>query len=152
MSRVHIGQKNGRIGAWVAPAGVDASAENGKFILNSDADMLVPYEVHTGTVVAFNEDPVVGWQFAETDIPFTNPLPYVPLVFVNIRYANGPRAYFPMSVYSYSGSGNDNDPAPFFFSGGFLVYPNKVTLDYAQAPNEDTYRYNLTVFRNRMLP
>ncbi len=84
MSRVHIGEKNGQMGAWVSSAGIDASAEGIRMLLDSDLDNLKPH--YTGSVDLYaaleNYMPEYGL-WLHYPPPFTFPdLGFIPLTFL----------------------------------------------------------------------
>jgi hypothetical protein len=152
MSRVHIGVKGARVGAWITPPGQDASSENARFILDSEGDMLIPHEVITGSGVGDFDEFESWYTFAPRTILFTTPLSYVPLVFLSIRAGGGspPRAYYPMSLY-VAGPGGADEPQT-FLQNGFEIRTDRVTIDVGHSYVYNQYHFNLTVFKNRLIP
>lgn len=88
MSRIHIGNKNGRMGVWVAAPGYDASSEGGKMMLDSDrSSMQFHYSPPPQTVNGVFDGSAYFYDsfWIEFDYPT---LGYIPLAFAYVRHSN----------------------------------------------------------------
>lgn len=86
MTRIHIGEKNGRMGFWIAPPGGDASGE-GKMLVSSDLDYLKLHAFGKLRVNGLWDDVDGGYGYNETPVLFPA-LPYRPLIFVSFQWEN----------------------------------------------------------------
>lgn len=152
MSRIHIGPKNGRMGAWISAPGQDASAEGHRMILNSDADFLKIHATVEGRSDGFSVPGTFPTQYDHASITLNFPaLSYVPLVYVAARttYAWW-TALFP-SVIAEQDYLNDDEPRHI---GSFVVYNNRVVVE-PQAAGVQTNSSRIDVmahiFKNRVL-
>ncbi|MGN6538368.1 MAG: hypothetical protein ACTHKQ_21890 [Mesorhizobium sp.] len=100
MSRIRIGNKNGRMGFWVSAAGYDADQEIAKWLLNSDYDQLKLLHSLTGEVSASQ-----GISLPETTVVSWTNLGYVPLCFVTIRGSTNSKQYYPFTGAMWTDSG-----------------------------------------------
>lgn len=104
MSRVHIGEKNGRMGFWISAPGHDASSED-KMILSSDYDYLkIHARGHIVLKADFYDDVNGVWVYSgKTE--FFPTLPYYPFYWVAVAFHGG-RFFYPMRpiVESYRGN------------------------------------------------
>lgn len=148
MSRVHIGEKNGRIGAWVSPVGVDASAEGVRMILDSDLDNLKPHwhdrrKITVGPALVPSGS---GWAGSLADKVFTFPsLPFIPLAFMALATeATNYQMSFPPGVnWNASVSSEWNMLQPRFR----MTQSSLTVLDDFHIWNQNTFVY-VWVFAN----
>lgn len=148
MSKIHIGEKNGRMGLWVAAPGFDASAEGGRMVLDSDLDYL---KIHAQDTVTFTsnyrppDDPTFyefspGTHYQPISFPA---LPYIPLVFYAC-HENG-RIHYP----SFSGWGQQNG----VFRSWRASVGNNYINPFAGASilsDFGTLRFHYIVFENKV--
>lgn len=138
MSKIHLGLKNERMGAWVAAPGFDASVEGGRMLLNSDLDHLKVHQSSFVTSVSDGQEPgTIHWYHFIPRI-FFPALPFIPLVIFSCQYdgdlyypggANQGAVELPIQVgYDSLLLGNSGNFTSFaktvvFF---YTVYANKV--------------------------
>lgn len=129
MSRVHIGEKGGRIGAWISAPGNDASSEGGRMLLNSDFDNLKHHYSDRRAITGGDLAPqgfYYGASLADPVFSFP-PLPFVPLAFMATarQITNYTVSFPPMSNYNPSGPGG----ITFIGTPKFTVYNNRVVVE-----------------------
>lgn len=145
MSRVHIGEKNGRIGAWVSPAGIDASAEGVRMLLDSDLDNLKPHHTASVSLRAHQEDylPAYGLWYHYPP-PFTFPdLGFIPLTFLTCTPGNTSGGVAAWPPFAGSTASLTDVPTE-------KIYSNRVSFEGSFLhPSRDITLY-LIVFANRI--
>lgn len=145
MSRVHIGEKNGRMGAWVSPAGIDASAEGVRMLLDSDLDNLKPH--YTGTLTSHanpeDYDPTYAlWYHYPGSFTFPD-LGFIPLTFLTCTPATTSSSVAAWPPFAGAPSYLTDVPTE-------KVYSNRVSFESAILhPSQDITLY-LVVFANRI--
>jgi hypothetical protein len=144
MSRVHIGEKNGRMGAWISAAGSDASSEQGRMLLDSDADNLRPFYF-----TSFKSEAPTSeggyWDHGPFIVPVPNaPTTYIPLVFVGIAYDTSLfNLPFPMLAENSDTFVIDEDAGYYFGRDN----DGEIDINYFRSPSAHLWLF-VSVFAN----
>lgn len=140
MSRIHIGNKNGRMGFWISASGYDADQEVAKWLANSDYDHLKLIHSLTGEVSA-----IQGQSVPETTAVTWADLGYVPLCFVTIRGNTNSKQYYPFISAMWTDSGTQT--FGFFY---WRVYSDHLSIGTVGSYLSGWSKYEVTchVFQN----
>ncbi|MBZ9973518.1 hypothetical protein LB517_28210 [Mesorhizobium sp. BR1-1-12] len=148
MSRVHLGLKNGRIGFWTSPSGVDASSDTGRMTLNSDYDHL---KIHQSAQLSLsNNGTMIGGGYQYNAVSITYPdLGFYPLTFVGSSPSTQRGLLFPAGFSNgagiWGGSGTD-----IFTYIPYVAFRNKIDI-----PQFVTFYPNMVltyfVFKNKLM-
>lgn len=145
---VHLGLKNGRMGLWTAPAGVDASSEGDRMTMNSDLDHLQFHFTGTKFVTGVRIQNS-NWQYPEVRFDFPDlGAGVIPICFMNVSgdIGTASRSMFYPPVLHNGASDYDNFTfLPFEIGRNFCRVQANARLWYGQAT------FSCYVFKNRWL-
>lgn len=136
-----MGLKNGRMGFWVSPSGVDASGETGRMVLNSDYEHLQIHTTGSATVTG-TPDPARPnyYYYSDYILSFAN-LGYRPLVMVGNAAANDRGASIPPALMMWQASQ---------YQIATEVRSNGLTINVPETYATNTQIISWVVFKNRV--
>ena len=134
MSRIHIGTKGDRVGFWVSAPDEDASAEIGRFLINSDWEHLKFNFQGQVEVSGLAGDG--GYYYGTQSIATWSDLGYVPLAFIAVRGKTNSTMVYPPMGWSVDTGGDPNLTASFeirsdrlIINSGFTAW-SKIVVAY----------------------